>query len=108
MVKLARRGKIREGYEWGEGKIPREGSVVVRVNEGCSWFRPRGQTEGCPLPIKTLGDGAAMTARDDGGGNGASDAERWVQAESALDLPEIAGRQHEGRGDAIFLFENMH
>ncbi|KAI8494999.1 hypothetical protein Bbelb_269850 [Branchiostoma belcheri] len=27
-----------------------------------------------------------MTVRDDGGGNGAGDAERWVQAESALDL----------------------
>ncbi|KAI8488948.1 hypothetical protein Bbelb_334660 [Branchiostoma belcheri] len=27
-----------------------------------------------------------MTARDDGGGNGAGDTERWVQAESALDL----------------------
>ncbi|KAI8521917.1 hypothetical protein Bbelb_016710 [Branchiostoma belcheri] len=27
-----------------------------------------------------------MTARDDGGDNGVGDAERWVQAESALDL----------------------
>ncbi|KAI8506479.1 hypothetical protein Bbelb_159060 [Branchiostoma belcheri] len=33
----------------------------------------RGQTEGCLVPIKILGDGAAMTARDDGGGNGAGD-----------------------------------
>ncbi|KAI8504065.1 Voltage-dependent calcium channel subunit alpha-2/delta-1, partial [Branchiostoma belcheri] len=33
----------------------------------------RGQTEGCLVPIKILGDGAAMTARDDSGGNGAGD-----------------------------------
>ncbi|KAI8491233.1 hypothetical protein Bbelb_308660, partial [Branchiostoma belcheri] len=39
---------------------------------GCLAFK-RGQTEGCLVPIKILGDGAAMTARDDGGGNGAGD-----------------------------------
>ncbi|KAI8499468.1 WD repeat-containing protein 11 [Branchiostoma belcheri] len=45
----------------------------------------RGQTEGCLVPIKILGDGAAMTARDDGGGNGAGDGAGYLEWLSTQD-----------------------
>ncbi|KAI8483814.1 apoptotic process [Branchiostoma belcheri] len=51
------------------------------------------QTEGCLVPIQILGDGAAMTARDDGGGNGAGDGAgcqtvRHVNQQSIPNQPE--------------------